>query len=65
MKRLLCLVLVLLLATCSSALALNYTMTLDNEATFETLEEARVNGPAFFNERAGRESYGPDPCMDG
>lgn len=65
MKRLLCLVLVLLLALCSSALALNYTMTLDNEATFETMEEARVNGPAFFNALAGRETYGPDPCMDG
>ena len=32
-----------------SAFALNYTMLLTNDATFETMEEARVNGPAFFN----------------
>ena len=65
MKRMLCAVLVLLLALTNSALALNYTMTLENEATFETMEEVQVNGPAFFNELTGRDNYGPDPAMEG
>ena len=65
MKKLLCLVLVLTLALSSSAMALNYTMRLENEATFETMEEVQVNGPAFFNELTGRDSYGPDAAMEG
>ena len=65
MKKLLCLVLALVCALTSSAMALNYTMLLDNEATFESMEEARENGPKFFNELTGRDSYGPDPAMDG
>ena len=65
MKKLLCLVLVLTLALSSSAMALNYTMRMENEATFETMEEVQVNGPAFFNELTGRDSYGPDAAMEG
>ena len=48
MKKLLTLVLALLLALSllPGALALNYTGCQGNEATFETLEEARLSGPA-------------------
>ena len=67
MKRFLSLALVLILACTlsSGALALNYTAHMTNEATFETMEEARVNGPAYLKEFTGREGYVPDPCMDG
>ena len=48
MKKLLTLVLALSLALSllPGALALNYTGCQGNEATFETLEEARLSGPA-------------------
>lgn len=39
------LVLALLLSTCSSVLAMNFTGELGNEATFETLEEAHISAP--------------------
>lgn len=67
MKQLLCLILGLVLSfsLISNALALNYTMHMNNEATFETMEEAQVNGPAFLKAFTGRDSYVPDPCMAG
>ena len=40
----------LALGVVSAASALNYQPYLDNEATFETLEEALVNGPAYLSE---------------
>ena len=65
MKKLLALILVLACLLSGNALALDYTMRLENEATFETMEEVQVNGPAFFNQLTGRDNYGPDPAMDG
>ena len=47
MKKLFALLLCLLMAMTSvTALAAPYEQRLANEATFETLEEARLNGPA-------------------
>ena len=63
MKKLLCLLLVLCILLPASALALNYKLHLPNEATFETMEEAHANGPAFLSEATGR-NYIPDPAMD-
>ena len=63
MRKLFCLALVLCLLTSSSAFALGYKQTLDNEATFETLEEARVSGPTYLAGYTGR-TYIPDPAMD-
>ena len=64
MKKLACFLLTLaLLCTCCSALALNYQSHFENEATFETMEEARVNGPIWLAETTGRVYVG-DPCMD-
>ena len=51
------------MASASSAYALNYKMYLDNEATFETLEEARENESASLSEMTGR-NYMPDPALD-
>ena len=67
MKRLLCLAmgLVMSVSLFSSAYALNYTAHMTNEATFETMEEARENGPAALNAFTGRDSYVGDPCMEG
>ena len=64
MKRILGLLVILcMLCVLSSALALNYQPHLPNEATFETMEEAHANGPAFLSEATGR-NYVPDPAMD-
>ena len=63
MKKLLCLLLTLCVLLPTSALALNYKLHLPNEATFETMEEAHTNGPAWLAEVTGR-SYAPDPAMD-
>ena len=67
MKKLLCVVLALAcLLSSTSAFALNYQPLMTGEATFETMEEARLNGPAFLNAFTGREgAYVPDPCMEG
>ncbi len=47
MKKLLALLLAMtMLLTMSSSLALDYTATLGNEATFETYTELRENAPA-------------------
>ena len=47
----------------SSASALNYQQHFSNEASFETLEEARLNGPALLAKLTGR-TYVPDPALD-
>jgi len=65
MKKLLALVLAIaMLCTMSSALALNYQSHFENEATFETMEEARENGPKWLAEYTQRD-YKADYCMDG
>ena len=51
----------------SAALALNYTGTQKNQATFETLEEARVSGPvavATIDGNTGR-TFKSHPALDG
>lgn len=64
MKRLLCILLTMCLAaSVFPALAWSYTQHLSNEATFETLEEAHVNGPAYLSEVTGR-VYVPDPALN-
>ena len=63
MKKLVSILLVLSMMFGSSALALNYQRQFDNEATFETLEEARVNQIAFLSEATGR-TYVADPALD-
>ena len=64
MKKLICITLMLaLLLITSGSNALNYQQHFDNEATFETLEEARLNGPAWLAEKTGR-LYEPDPALD-
>jgi len=64
MKKLFCLVLILCMMVSISAFALNYTGNVGNKTTFETLEEARLSGPVFFNALNGR-NYISDPCLDG
>ncbi len=65
MKRIVfCVSLCLLLAIgASSVFALDYQQHFDNEATFETLEEAHANGPEALSALNGR-LYVPDPCLD-
>lgn len=63
MKKLLCLLLALCVLLPVNALALNYQLHLPNDATFETMEEAHANGPAWLAEVTGR-NYKPDPAMD-
>ena len=46
-----------------SALALNYTGNLGNEATFETMTEARANAPAAMQPFINRGRYVPHPVM--
>ena len=63
-RKILCAALCLcLLLGSSSALALNYSQHFNNDATFETLEEARANEVAFLNNATGR-TYVTDPAMD-
>lgn len=57
------LTLCLLLSLSSSALALNYAQRLVNDVTFETLEEARMNGPLYLSQATGRQ-YISDPALD-
>ena len=65
MKKLFALLLCLLMAMTSvTAFAAPYEQRLANEATFETLEEARLNGPAALADLTGRE-YVPDPALEG
>ncbi len=66
MKRLFAciLTLALLLGSMSLASALNYQPYRDNEATFETFEEALVNGPAYLTEAMGG-TWVNSPCLAG
>lgn len=67
MKKLIsiALTLSLLLACCVSAgaSAVYYQQHQSNSATFETLEEAHANAPAFLSNEYGR-IYIPDPALD-
>lgn len=64
MKKLICLLLTLLLVMNTvNVFAMGYEQHFDNEATFETLEEARVNGPEYLSEKTGR-VYVADPALD-
>jgi hypothetical protein len=63
MKKFLCIALILCLLPFTGAFALNYKQCLSNEATFETLEEAHANGPAFLSSATGR-TYVADPALD-
>jgi hypothetical protein len=58
-----CLFFGLFLLFSNSASALNYQQHFNNEASFETLEEARLNGPALLAKLTGR-TYAPDPALD-
>lgn len=66
MKKLLSmlLALALILSLSSSALALNYTANIGNEATFETMAEARANAPAAMQPFYTRGKYVAHPVMD-
>ena len=65
MKKLLCLTLALmLLLSAMPALALNYTGTIGNEATFETYTEARQNAPEAMQPFYSSLGYGgPAPYV--
>jgi hypothetical protein len=63
LKKLFSLVLAISLMPVMNAFALNYTQRLDNKTTFETLEEAHANGPAYLSGATGR-TYVPDPALD-
>ncbi len=69
MKRALTLALVLVLGLgtfiAPNALALNYKRSLGNEATFETMAEARANGPATMQQYSTRGTYASHPVLDG
>lgn len=67
MKKTLALLLVLvLLLTCSSALALGYTGRQGNEPTFELLEEARISGPIAVQslETNDKKTFISHPVLD-
>lgn len=50
----------------SAVPALDYTGHSGNEATFETMEEARVNQIPYMEAFTGQQgAYIPDPCMEG
>ena len=64
MKKWMCIALALcLMMSASSAFALNYKQQFTHESTFETLEEAHENGPAFLSAATGR-TYVKDPALD-
>lgn len=63
MKKLFSMLLsICLVVSVGTAFAWSYTQRLSNEATFETLEEARINGSAYLSEVTGR-VYVPDPRL--
>ena len=62
-KKLFALALACTMLFTSNAFALDHKNTFDNEATFETMEEAHVNGATWLSEETGR-VYVPDPAMD-
>lgn len=57
-----CLLFVLVSLFSTSASALSYQQHFNNEASFETLEEARLNGPVLLAKLTGR-TYAPDPAL--
>ncbi len=61
--KMLALLLALCLLLSGNAFALNYQQHFDNASSFETLEEAHLNGPAALAELTGR-NYLPDPALD-
>ena len=61
--KLFCMVMILSLLLSSNAFALNYQQHFNNEVTFETLEEAHANAPAYLSQETGR-VYLPDPALD-
>ena len=64
MKKLVCLMLCLVMAlSVVNALAFNYQQRFDNEATFETLEEARINEVEYLTGAMGK-TYVADPALD-
>ena len=64
MKKCICLLLCLVMAlSCVNALAFNYQQRFDNEPTFETLEEARVNAVEYLSGYMGKD-YVADPALD-
>ena len=64
MKKLIALALCLMLALTSvTVFAAPYQLHLDNEATFDTLEDARAKGCEEMKALTGRE-YTPDPALD-
>ncbi len=62
MKKYICLIITLCLCLATSA-ALAQVQFSDNAASFETLEEARINGPAAMEAELGG-VYGSDPALD-
>ena len=60
------LVITMMLTTCmiGNAFAMNYTADIGNEATFETMTEARANAPAAMQPFYTRGKYIPHPVMD-
>lgn len=65
MKRIVCLLTVLCMLLTSFAFAeeYHYTQIFDTEATFETLEEAKVNGPARLSGLYEGRTYISDPAL--
>ena len=53
----------MLMTLSSSALALDYTPTLGNESTFETMTEVRLNAPAAMQPFNARGTYGSHPVL--
>ena len=63
MKKALALALAFAMLLTGNVFALDHKNTFDNEATFETMEEAHVNGAEWLSAETGR-NYIPDPAMD-
>jgi len=53
----------MLMTLSSSALALDYTQTIGNESTFETMTEVRLNAPAAMQPFNTRGTYGSHPVL--
>ena len=67
MKKLMSIILILclLLSVVSSASALNFKRFFENDATFETLEEAHASAVAFLTANGNPAyTYVPDPALD-
>ena len=53
----------MLMNVLSSALALNYTPNLENESTFETMTEVRLNASASMQRFNARSTYSSHPVL--